>query len=114
MEKEINRGPIRTGETDIKVHLIDSFPNHPYHVFDDEDMTELAAGIEANGLLNPIIVRSKADGRYELISGHRRKRAYEILKINKIRSQFFYSFIFLISFLLHCLISFLHHPLEKV
>ena len=114
MEKEINRGLIRTGETDIKVHLIDSFPNHPYHVFDDEDMTELAASIEANGLLNPIIVRSKADGRYELISGHRRKRAYEILKINKIRSQFFYSFIFLISFLLHCLISFLHHPLEKV
>ena len=86
MEKKINRGVIRTGETDIKVHLIDSFPNHPYHVFDDEDMTELAASIEANGLLNPIIVRNKADGRYELISGHRRKRAYEILKINKIRA----------------------------
>ena len=86
MEKKINRGVIRAGETDIKVHLIDSFPNHPYHVFDDEDMTELAASIEANGLLNPIIVRSKADGRYELISGHRRKRAYEILKINKIRA----------------------------
>ncbi len=86
MEKKINRGVIRTGETDIKVHLIDSFPNHPYHVFDDEDMTELAASIEANGLLNPIIVRSKTDGRYELISGHRRKRAYEILKINKIRA----------------------------
>ena len=51
MEKKINRGVIRTGETDIKVHLIDSFPNHPYHVFDDEDMTELAASIEANGLL---------------------------------------------------------------
>jgi len=47
MEKKINRGVIRTGETDIKVHLIDSFPNHPYHVFDDEDMTELAASIEA-------------------------------------------------------------------
>lgn len=86
MEKKINRGVIRTGETDIKVHLIDSFPNHPYHVFDDEDMTELAASIKANGLLNPIIVRSKADGRFELISGHRRKRAYEILKINKIRA----------------------------
>lgn len=74
MEKKINRGVIRTGETDIKVHLIDSFPNHPYHVFDDEDMTELAASIEANGLLNPIIVRSKADGRYELIVGRLRKR----------------------------------------
>ena len=70
----------------LRCIYIDSFPNHPYHVFDDEDMTELAASIEANGLLNPIIVRSKADGRYELISGHRRKRAYEILKINKIRA----------------------------
>lgn len=51
MEKKINRGVIRTGETDIKVHLIDSFPNHPYHVFDHEDMTELATSIETNGLL---------------------------------------------------------------
>ena len=49
-------------------------------------MNELTASIEDNGLLNPIIVRSKADGRYELISSHRRKRAYEILKINKIRA----------------------------
>ena len=74
------------GEQDIKVGLIDSFPNHPYHVFDDADMSELVASIEANGLLNPIIVRKKVDGRYELISGHRRKRAYEILKINEIRA----------------------------
>ena len=66
--------------------LIDSFPNHPYHVFDDTDMAELVASIKANGLLNPIIVRNKADGRYELISGHRRKRAYEILRIKKIRA----------------------------
>ena len=86
MDEKINSGVTRTGETDIRLNLIDSFPNHPYHVFDDEDMTELTASIEANGLLNPIIVRSKADGRYELISGHRRKRACEILKIKKIRA----------------------------
>lgn len=86
MEEKINSGVTRTGETDIRLNLIDSFPNHPYHVFDDEDMTELTASIEANGLLNPVIVRSKADGRYELISGHRRKRAYEILKIKIIRA----------------------------
>ncbi len=86
MELKINRCVTRTGEIDIKVHLIDDFPNHPYHVVDDADMAELTASIEANGLLNPIIVRKKADGRYELISGHRRKRAYEILKINKIRA----------------------------
>ena len=77
---------IIVGEQDIKVGLIDSFPNHPYHVFDDTDMSELVASIEANGLLNPIIVRKKVDGRYELISGHHRKRAYEILKINEIRA----------------------------
>ena len=74
------------GEQDIELDLIDSFPNHPYHVFDDVDMEELVASIKANGLLNPIVVRNKADGRYEVISGHRRKRAYEILKINEIRA----------------------------
>lgn len=77
---------IIVGEQDINVDLIDSFPNHPYHVFDDADMAELVASIEVNGLLNPIIVRNKADGRYELISGHRRKWAYEILRIKKIRA----------------------------
>ncbi len=55
-------------------------------VFDDVDMEELVASIKANGLLKPIVVRNKADGRYEVISGHRRKRAYEILKINEIRA----------------------------
>ena len=77
---------IIVGEQDIKVDLIDSFPNHPYHVLDDVDMEELVASIQANGLLSPIIVRNKSDGRYEVISGHRRKRAYEILKINEIRA----------------------------
>ena len=43
MEEKINSGVTRTGETDIRLNLIDSFPNHPYHVFDDEDMTELTA-----------------------------------------------------------------------
>ena len=70
----------------IDLFLIDDFPSHPYKAIDNSDMTELTASIEANGLLNPIIVRSKADGRYELISGHRRKRVYEILKIKKIRA----------------------------
>ncbi len=74
------------GKRDIKLNLIDNFPNHPYHVFDDADMGELVESIKANGLLNPIIVRSKADGHYELISGHRRKRAYEILGLDKIKS----------------------------
>lgn len=46
----------------------------------------MTAGIEANALLNPIIVRNKADGWYELISGHHRNRVYEILRINNIRA----------------------------
>ena len=70
----------------IDLFLIDDFPSHPYKAIDNSDMTELTASIEANGLLNPIIVRSKADGRYELISGHRRKRVYEILRIKIIRA----------------------------
>jgi len=70
----------------IDLFLIDDFPGHPYKVIDNSDMTELAESIKANGLLNPIIVRKKADGRYELISGHRRKRAYEILKLKKINA----------------------------
>ncbi len=74
------------GKRDIRLSLIDNFPNHPYHIFDDADMAELVESIETNGLLNPIIVRIKANGRYELISGHRRKRAYEILGIEKIKS----------------------------
>ncbi len=74
------------GKRDIRLDLIDNFPNHPYHVFDDADMNELMESIDANGLLNPIIVRRKADGRYEIISGHRRKRAYEILGIEKIKA----------------------------
>ena len=74
------------GKRDIRLSLIDNFPNHPYHVFADSDMSELVESIKANGLLNPIIVRSKTDGRYELISGHRRKRAYEILGLEKIKA----------------------------
>ena len=50
---------IIVGEQDIKLDLIDSFPNHPYHVFDDADMSELVDGIQANGLLSPIILRNK-------------------------------------------------------
>lgn len=70
----------------IDLFLIDDFPGHPYKVIDNSDMTELTESIKANGLLNPVIVRKKADGRYELISGHRRKRVYEILKIKKINA----------------------------
>ncbi len=61
----------------IPLELLDDFPNHPFKVRDDEDMLELIESVTERGVLVPAIVRPKADGRYELISGHRRKRASE-------------------------------------
>ena len=68
-------------ETDIRkisINLIDGFPNHPFYVFDDDEMSDLTESIRRNGLISPVIVRKKAD-RFELISGHRRKHACELL-----------------------------------
>ena len=62
---------------DIPLELLDDFPNHPFRVRDDEDMLKLIESVSERGVLVPAIVRPKADGRYELISGHRRKRASE-------------------------------------
>lgn len=62
---------------DIPLNLLDDFPNHPFKVRDDEDMLKLTESITERGVLIPAIVRPKEDGRYELISGHRRKRASE-------------------------------------
>lgn len=62
---------------DIPLELLDDFPNHPFKVRDDEDMLKLVESVSESGVLVPAIVRPKADGRYELISGHRRKKASE-------------------------------------
>lgn len=67
------------------MHLIDNFPIHPYYLFDDEEMPELTAGIKANGLLNPVIVHSKADRRYELISDTEEKGLMKFKKSIKYR-----------------------------
>lgn len=70
------------GERDAKETIvalplseIDDFPNHPYKVKDDEKMQEMSESIKQYGVTQPVIVRKKDDGRYEMISGHRRKRA---------------------------------------
>ena len=70
--------PLVSTAEKISINLIDPFPNHPYHVSDDNDMFELIESVRKNGLISPIIVRQIGD-RYELISGHRRKRACEYL-----------------------------------
>ena len=62
----------------IPISEIDPFPKHPFHVREDEDMKALVDSIRMNGVLTPAAVRKKEDGRYELLSGHRRKRACEI------------------------------------
>ena len=72
---------------DIPLDLIDDFPDHPFHVRDDEDMTQLVESIKANGVLTPAILRQKKDGRYEIISGHRRKRACELTGLTTLRSE---------------------------
>ena len=68
----------------VPLNQIDDFPDHPFLVKDDDSMDQLVHSIEMNGVLNPVIVRQKEDGRYELISGHRRKHACEKLGVEQI------------------------------
>lgn len=68
----------------ISLERISNFPNHPYQVRDDEEMRDMANNIKENGVIHPIIVRPKQDGGYEIISGHRRKRACEKAGITEI------------------------------
>ena len=70
---------------DIDLTLIDDFPNHPFKVKDDEEMLELADSVANNGVLLPALVRPKGNGRFEMISGHRRKRASEMANIPTIK-----------------------------
>ena len=59
---------------DIPLSQIDEFPDHPFKVLMDEDMQQLVESIKRNGVMTPATIRLKEDGRYELVSGHRRKR----------------------------------------
>lgn len=72
---------------DIPLDLIDDFPDHPFHVRDDEDMVQLVESIKTNGVLTPAVLRQKEDGRYEIVSGHRRKRACELAGLTTLRSE---------------------------
>ena len=72
---------------DIPLTEIDDFPDHPFKVRDDEDMAQLIESIKERGVITPATVRQKADGRYELISGHRRKRACELAGFDTLRCE---------------------------
>ena len=72
---------------DIPLSEIDSFPDHPFHVRDDEDMQQLVESIKEHGVMTPAVLRLKEDGRYELVAGHRRKRACELAGLDTLRSE---------------------------
>ena len=72
---------------EIPLDEIDEFPEHPYKVKDDEDMMNLVESIRENGVLTPATARKKEDGRYEMLSGHRRWRACQILGMDTLRCE---------------------------
>ena len=72
---------------DIPLELIDDFPDHPFKVRDDEDMIQLVESVKERGVITLATVRQKEDGRYELISGHRRKRACELAGFEALRCE---------------------------
>lgn len=72
---------------DIPLEEIDDFPDHPFQVREDEDMFQLVESIKERGVSTPATVRQKEDGRYELISGHRRKRACELAGFETLRCE---------------------------
>lgn len=69
--------------SEIDINKLHQFKDHPFSVVDNEKMLELAKSIEKNGILSPILVRPLEDGEYEIISGHRRRRASEIVRNSK-------------------------------
>jgi len=71
---------------EIPLDLIDSFEGHPFSVIDNDDMIQLTESVKHNGIMNPAIVREKGSGRYELISGHRRKRACELVGLETLKA----------------------------
>ena len=72
---------------DISISEIDEFPDHPFKVLMDEDMEQLVESVRRNGVMTPATVRLKEDGRYELISGHRRKKACELAGLETLKCE---------------------------
>lgn len=73
--------------TEIPLTQIRDFPDHPYQVKDDENMMELVESVKTYGLLQPVLLRPLPDETFEMVSGHRRKRAFELAGIEKIPSR---------------------------
>lgn len=71
----------------IPLTEIDDFPDHPYQVRMDEDMTQLVESIKERGVITPVTLRKKEDGRYEMVSGHRRKKACELAGLETVKAE---------------------------
>ena len=72
---------------DIPLSEIDDFPDHPFKVKIDEDMDQLVQSIKERGIITPVTLRPKEDGRYEIVSGHRRKKACELAGFDTLRCE---------------------------
>ena len=72
---------------EIPLTEIDDFPDHPFYVRNDEDMDQLVASIKERGIITPVMLRRKQDGRYEMVSGHRRKKACELAGQETIKAE---------------------------
>ena len=85
-DKEIREGRLPK-IYDIPIELIDEFPDHPFKVRMDEDMDQLVESVKERGLITPVTLRPKEDGRYEIVSGHRRKKACEIAGLSVVKAD---------------------------
>ena len=72
---------------EIPLTEIDDFPEHPYQVRMDEDMEQLVESVKERGIITPVTVRPKEDGRYEMVSGHRRKKACELAGLGTVKAE---------------------------
>ena len=83
-ERKVNKLP---RIFDIPISEIDDFPDHPFKVKIDEDMDQLVQSIKERGIITPVTLRPKEDGRYEIVSGHRRKKACEIAGLGTVKAE---------------------------
>ena len=72
---------------DIPISEIDDFPNHPFKVKMDEDMNQLVQSVKERGIITPVTLRQKEDGRYEIVSGHRRRKACELAGLERVPAE---------------------------
>lgn len=83
--QEQRDNPVVDEVKEIELYKIGEFPDHPFRVIDDDKMQEMVKSVKEHGVLLPVIVRKRGEGNYQMISGHRRKRACELAGIDKIK-----------------------------